>query len=253
VRIRIARRSLARAVVTPMLALLLVVGANPAAAHAQVAYARNGTLAGIDVSHWQGKIGWQQVRAAGVQFAIAKATEGRLYVDPRYLRNRARAGKVGVVFGAYHFARPDWARRDAKREADFFVDNAYLRGRHLLPVLDLETSGGLSSSALTSWVRSWLARVEARLGVKPMIYTSPAFWKDHLGNTTWFAANGYQFLWVAHWGADSPSVPAKNWNGYGWSLWQLSNCGSVAGVAGCVDVDLYDGTNLSRLLIRNNR
>lgn len=233
------------------LALVLLLGAAPGVAHGAI-YSRAGKLSGIDVSHWQGYINWSAVKDAGVKFAIAKATDGRSFIDSRYARNRARADALGLTFGAYHFARPDGSSYDAVREADLFVDAALLQGRHLLPVLDLEVTGGLGPSALASWVRKWLARVELRLGVKPMIYTTAWFWQDRLANSTWFAANGYR-LWIAHWNADSPSVPAYNWNGKGWRLWQVKNCGRVAGIDGCVDIDLFNGLDLSGILIRNNR
>src|SRR3954453_19425142 len=61
---------------------------------------------GIDVSHWQGQIGWLQVGAAGFDFAFAKATEGTTYTDPTYGTNRSGGGGAGLPLGAYHFARP---------------------------------------------------------------------------------------------------------------------------------------------------
>jgi GH25 family lysozyme M1 (1,4-beta-N-acetylmuramidase) len=72
-----------------------------------------GALPGIDVSHHQGAIDWSQVAGAGTRFAFAKATEGRSYVDPTYATNKAGAALSGVVFGAYHFARPDDTANDA--------------------------------------------------------------------------------------------------------------------------------------------
>ena len=234
-------------------ALLLVLALGPAVAHAQLPYSKAGKLTGIDVSHWQGYIGWSSVADAGVKFAIAKATDGRSYADSRYARNQLRSEAVGIRFGAYHFARPDGTYRDAIREADFFVETANLAGRHLLPALDLEVSGGLGRTALRAWVTKWLTRVESRLGVKPMIYTTASFWSDRLGNTTWFAANGYRVLWIAHWNVDAPNVPASDWNGRGWTFWQVSSCGKIPGIDGCVDIDLYDGLDLSPVLIKNNR
>ena len=48
------------------------------------------------------------------------------------------------MFGAYHFARPDGSANDAIEEADHFVDVAQLGQGDLLPVLDLERTGGLT-------------------------------------------------------------------------------------------------------------
>ena len=192
--------------------------------------------AGIDVSHWQGQIAWADVYADGVDFAIAKATEGRIYQDDQYTRNKERAEANGIAFGAYHFASPDTTANDAVTEANNFVDTANLGPGNLRPVLDLEKSGGLGIRKLRQWVKAWLARVETRLGVKPIIYTSPSFWHDKMGNSRWFADNGHA-LWIAHWHVAAPRVPAKNWGGRGWTIWQYDDCGSVAGIAGCVDLD----------------
>ena len=45
------------------------------------------TAIGPDVSHYQGTINWASVKAAGVGFAIAKATEGSGYVDAQFKAN----------------------------------------------------------------------------------------------------------------------------------------------------------------------
>ncbi len=227
-------------------AMMMIVSAAPVAA------ADDEYLPGIDVSHWQGRIDWAAVKADGIQFAVAKATDGLTFVDDQYARNRSQADQVGIYFTAYHFARPDKGSNDARMEADHFVDTAMLRGRHLLPVLDLENTGGLGKRALKRWAKAWVARVEARLGVKSMIYTSPYFWRDNMGDTTWFARNGHA-LWIAHWGVEQPLVPADNWNGQSWTLWQTSSRGSVSGIDGNVDLDRYNGTDLDNLRIKNNR
>jgi lysozyme len=210
-------------------------------------------LTGVDVSHWNGTIGWREARAAGVKFVFAKATDGRQFVDSQYARNKARADELGLYFSAYHFARPSRGVNDPVLEADHFVRTAGLRARHLVPVLDLEVTGGLGQRRLTAWVRAWLERVESHLEVKPMIYTTPSFWQDRMGNTRWFANNGYDVLWIAHWYTSEPRVPASNWSGAGWSFWQRTDCGRLPGFDGCVDVDLHRGTDIGRLTIGNRR
>jgi lysozyme len=205
-------------------------------------------VAGIDVSHWQGQVTWADVAADGVDFAIAKATEGRVYQDGQYARNKERAEAFGIAFTAYHFASPDSSANDAVIAADNFVDFAHLGPGNLRPVLDLEKNGGLGVRKLRKWVKAWLTQVEARVGVKPIIYVSPSFWHDKMGNSRWFADNGYA-LWIAHWHVVAPRVPAQNWGGRGWTIWQYDNCGSVAGIAGCVDLDRLNGTDLDALRI----
>ena len=207
------------------------------------------TLEGIDVSHWQGTIDWTAVSAAGKRFAVIKATEATTFVDPQYVTNRAGAKAAGLRTTGYHFARPDTAAGDAVAEADHFVDVARIGGDDLIPALDLETTGGLGTTALQSWVAAWLGEVTARIGVHPMIYVSPNFWKTYMGDTTSFANAGYTTLWIAHWNVTAPSVPAQGWAGHGWTFWQYSNCGTVPGITGCVDLDRYNGTDLRPVLL----
>lgn len=202
-------------------------------------------LEGIDVSHWQGAIDWPQVAGSGKRFVIMKATQGQSFLDPLYAANHAGARAVGLTVGAYHFATPSSDPNDPLLEADWYVANAGLLPGDLVPALDLEQNGGLSPSALQAWVGAWLAEVTARLGVRPMIYTSPNFWKNSMGDTTMFADQGYAVLWVAHWFVPGPTVPAGNWGGRGWTFWQYDDCGSVPGIAGCVDLDRYNGLDLT--------
>jgi GH25 family lysozyme M1 (1,4-beta-N-acetylmuramidase) len=220
-------------------------GRGPAAVALQPA----GAIHGIDVSHHQDLIDWTQVAASGQRFVFAKATEGRTFVDPMYTTNKAGAEANGIAFGAYHFAQPDDGIDDAIREADHFVDTAQLAQGNLLPVLDIERTGGLSQAEITSWILTWLGRVTERLGVRPMVYTSPAGWESRTGDTTAIADAGYTVLWVAHWGVAEPRLPANEWTGHGWTFWQYDNCGSIPGIVGCVDVDWYESADLGAVTI----
>jgi GH25 family lysozyme M1 (1,4-beta-N-acetylmuramidase) len=206
-------------------------------------------LNGIDVSHWQGTIDWAAVAGSGQRFAFLKASDDTDYEDPTYQANRAAARANGVLVGAYHFARPDDSAGDAVAEADHFVDTASWRQGEMLPVLDLERTGGLSVSELKAWVRAFLGRVKARTGIKAMIYTSPSFWSSNMGDTTEFATDGHR-LWVAHWtDASSPRVPADGWGGRGWTMWQITSDGSLPGIEGRVDLDRYRLDTLETILV----
>lgn len=204
-------------------------------------------LEGIDVSHWQGTINWASVAAAGKAFAVIKATESTTYVDPDYSTNHTNARANGIRTGAYHFAQPSATSGDAKAEADWFVAHMNLQTGDLNPALDLEQSNGLSVSALQSWVKTWLDEVYAKTGMRPMIYTSPSFWSTYMGGTASIANAGYTVLWVAHWGVTSPTVPGSNWGGRGWTFWQYTSSGTVPGISGRVDLDRYNGLDLTKV------
>jgi GH25 family lysozyme M1 (1,4-beta-N-acetylmuramidase) len=205
---------------------------------------------GIDVSHWQNAIDWPQVRAAGKRFAYIKASESIDFVDPMYATNRAQAKAAGLYVGAYHFAGPDATPGDAIAEADHFLATATINAGELLPVLDLERSGGLSSFDLQAWVGTYLDHIYERTGVRGVIYVSPSFWQNYMGDATWFAATGYRVLWIAHWTTSSePTVPAEGGGGNGWTFWQYSSDGTVPGITGRVDLNRFKGTDFTKVLI----
>jgi len=246
----VPRRGWRRTFVLGLLAGLAVSVLGVLSAGTAEAYVR-----GVDVSNWQGSVDWSRVAASGEQFAFAKATEGNFYTDPWYSANRLGARANGLRFGAYHFAKPSGSttagiRNDAYAEADRFVNQARLGSGFLLPVLDLESTGGLGTWSLKYWVQSYLARIQYRLGVKGIIYTYPSFWRTYMGNATWFAANGYKVLWIPTGGVSTPtSLPANNWNGYWWTFWQWTSCGSVPGIRGCVDRNYYHYSTFTQVLI----
>src|SRR2546427_2440038 len=154
-----------------------IVGALASSRAGTVARAVSTIAGGIDVSEFQGAIDWAAVDHGSVAFAIVRATKGRSYVDPLYATNVSGATANGFVVGAYHRAKPDAALGDAAAEADHFIAVARNAAGDVLPVLDVEDAGRLSVDQLQDWVRRWLTRVHTKLGVRPMIYAGPNFWR----------------------------------------------------------------------------
>jgi lysozyme len=208
---------------------------------------------GIDVSRFQGPIDWPTVATAGgIRFAFVQASRGsgtdctvkpaQCGADPYFASNRVAAESNGIRVGAYHRAfaaggTADTARADAIAEADVFLGTVgSLQSGELVPVLDVETPfSGMTATSLRTWIRVWVKKVNKRLGRKPMIYTNASSW-GATGSTREFAKANYP-LWVAEWGVSRPSVPAGNWAGHGYSVWQYSSSGTVPGITGKVDQD----------------
>jgi GH25 family lysozyme M1 (1,4-beta-N-acetylmuramidase) len=199
----------------------------------------------IDISGWQKNVDWQKVKGAGIDVAYLKASEGTSFQDKTYADKRAGAAKVGIVTGAYDYAKPSTAggvENSAKAEAEHFLKTANVQKGDLAPALDLEDAGGLSKADLTKWVNTWADTVKAATGVQPVLYTSPSFWKSHVDDQG--AADKYR-LWIAHWGVNSPDVPGQF---HGWSGWQYTSDGSVDGIDGRVDRDKVK--DVSSLIVR---
>ncbi len=224
-----------------LVAMLITLGVVPATAMS--ARALPGTIPGIDISQYQETIDWPSVDPAKVTFVIMRATRGESYIDPMYEINLAGASHNGFVVGAYHRATPSSSSGDAVAEADQFLAVARNSALDLIPALDIEETGGLSVNQLQEWVKTWVARVYNQLGVRPMVYASPYFWRTSMGDSHWFADHGYP-LWIANWYVSAPDVPANNWQGQGWTFWQWSSTGSVSGISTAVDKDRFGGADL---------
>ena len=190
-----------------------------------------GRLAGIDVSHWQGTVDWDRVAGGGVAFVFIKATEGGDYTDPRFAENWAGAARAGIARGAYHFYRP---QTEAAAQAQHFLRTVQLRAGDLPPVLDVEVTDGRSAEAISAGVRTWLETVERATGRRPIVYTRASFWTAQMGG-----GFGAYPLWVAHYGAAQPGIPA-GWSG--WTFWQHSDAGRVVGISGGVDLNWFNGS-----------
>jgi GH25 family lysozyme M1 (1,4-beta-N-acetylmuramidase) len=192
------------------------------------------TLAGIDVSKWQGDIDWDQVAGDGVTFAFIRVNHGLDDIDEKFAFNWAEARRVGVVRGAYQYFLPD---EDAAAQAELFLERmGPLAPGDLPPVLDVEnTGGGMSAASIAERVGQWMERVEPALGVRPILYTGKYFWQDNVASSS-FADHP---LWIAYWDVTCPDLPAP-WTG--WTFHQTSDNGSVAGIAGDVDTDVFNGS-----------
>jgi lysozyme len=240
--------SSARAIVVA-LALLACLLALPASAGAK-------GLRGIDVSRFQGVIGWKQVGETNLRFAFLQASRGsggdclvapdECGADQTYERNYRNAKAVGLRVGAYHRAfasgrTPQAAREDARIEANLFIAVVgKVRSADLRPAIDVETPfDDMTEASLRAWIKAWNSRVEKKLGQKPIIYTNASSWSA-TGDTTSFADLGHP-LWVANFDVRKPLVPASNWGGNGWEIWQFTSSGKVRGIEGNVDKNRLSG------------
>ncbi|MEU2612741.1 GH25 family lysozyme [Micromonospora sp. NPDC007271] len=239
-----------------LLAAGLTVAATAAAAlFATAAPASAATVAGIDVSNWQGSINWTSVRNSGIEFAFIKATEGTSYKDPSFNTNYPNAYYAGVIRGAYHFARPNLSGGAA--QADFLANNggAWSADSRTLPAaLDLEAnpySGGycygLTTSGMRTWISDFLNRYKARTSRYAVIYTTTSWWNQCTGSWTGPWAN--HPLWIARWASSPGTLPA---GASVWSFWQYTSTGSVSGISGNVDRNYWNGDRTRLIALANN-
>lgn len=180
-------------------------------------------LRGVDVSHYQGEIDWQQIREQGVDFAFIKVTEGSSYVDERYEENRENAREAGLYIGAYHFFSFD---SPAASQAEHFIATAGDLSGALPPVVDIEYYGDKrenppEKAQVVSGLQELLDALETEYGVKPVIYTTYTVYNEYI-------RNGFQEypLWIRNVYYPPADI------GREWTFWQYSDTGELKGTAG---------------------
>jgi len=195
--------------------------------------------AGIDVSQYQSNIDWNGVQKAGVKFAFIRATVGSTEVDTKFSTNWQNAEKAGVLVGPYHYFT---TTSPVSTQVDNFVATmGKVDKGNLPPVLDVEDPkqfANLSADQSVALIQQWLDGVQAKLGVRPMLYMSSAFSGDVLGDAP--QLDKYK-LWVADWTTKpTPIVDNPPWAD--WTFWQHANNGRVGGITGDVDLDYFNGS-----------
>ena len=170
----------------------------------------------VDVSEHNAPIDWARMAAAGVSHAYIRCTRGARHVDAAFLYNIFMAPKQGIGVGLYHY----FAHHiDGRLQAEWFLHVCAGTPADLPPALDVEGAFQVTTPAAAE-LHAWLALVEERLGVRPVVYTSAGYWNPAtFGRPVPWAAD-YP-LWVAHWtNAAEPLLPA-DWPDY-W-LWQYGH------------------------------
>ncbi|MCB0637493.1 MAG: glycoside hydrolase family 25 protein [Lewinella sp.] len=188
---------------------------------------------GIDVSHHQARIDWQQVAEQELDFAFVKATEGATHTDSLFCDNWEAIRSVGMIRGAYHFFRP---QTSAMAQAFQFMHWVDLQPGDLPPVLDIEVLDGVPHPHLLDGLRTWLWLTELHYGVKPILYTNLKFYNRYLAGHF----NEYP-LWIARYSGREPILA----NGSAWRFWQYGNRGTLPGVDGYVDFNVFSGDSVA--------
>ncbi|MBX7194547.1 MAG: FG-GAP-like repeat-containing protein [Sandaracinaceae bacterium] len=191
------------------------------------------TLEGIDVSSWQGTIDWDAVGRSGIDFAIVRIGDGT-YHDRQFERNWSEARRVGLIRGAYQFFEPE---TDPLVQANLVIDAVGRLGPGDLPVtIDVEApSPGVSPATYTARIHTWVDRVTEGTGRRPIVYTGRYYWDPYV------ASSDFRDLPLWHAQYTSASCPNINDRWSHWTFWQYTSSGSIAGIGGRIDRDVFNG------------
>ncbi len=195
-------------------------------------------MKGIDVSEHNGVIDWEKVKKSGIQFAMIRGGFG-LTLDNQFIRNATECTRVGVPFGIYWFSYAMNPER-AAQEAEFCLA-AVKSSRVDLPVaydyeydsVNYAAKKGLTvTKALVSKMAKAFLDAVRKSGRQAVNYTNADFLNRY------FDASVNYPLWLAQW----PSgVPALDKPPRDCLIWQYSANGTVPGINGDVDLDVYYG------------
>ena len=196
-------------------------------------------MLGIDVSHHQGSISWNEVKDAGYDFAFLRigyrgyGKEGSLNPDKTFASNYDKASAAGIKLGVYFFAQAV-NEEEAAEEAEYVLK--LLDGRSLdLPVVydpesildDEARTDDVDGEQFTKNTRVFCDAIRAD-GYTPMIYSN-MLWEA-------FELDLEQLSDMNVWYADYEDVPQTP---YDFEFWQYSNTGNVSGVSGSCDLNIW--------------
>lgn len=193
---------------------------------------------GIDVSHHQGNIDWNKVKAAGYDFAFIRigyrgyGAEGKINADREFDRNIVNAKKAGLDVGVYFFAQAI-NEDEAREEANFVIEK--LKNYTLdLPVIydpesildDVARTDNVTAEQFTKNTIAFCEAIKAA-GYEPGVYA----------NMLWevFSLDMASLTAYPFWYADYEALPQTP---YRFQYWQYSNKGNVPGVQGECDLNI---------------
>ncbi|MBQ6825880.1 MAG: hypothetical protein IJP34_04390 [Clostridia bacterium] len=206
--------------------------------------AKKGMQNGIDVSKWQGKIDWQKVKNAGIDFAIIRigyrAENGQLYRDSNADYNIQQAQKSGILVGIYFFSTAI-NQVEATEEANWTV--SAIKGYQISYPVVYDCEGFKNSDSrmynLTAQERTQNAisflKVITKSGYDGMFYGSISDLTDNTAFNTSEIAQKYK-IWVAQY--KKPPYPQSQKPDYDgrYDMWQYTNKGIVSGIEGNCDM-----------------
>ena len=191
-----------------------------------------GHVHGIDLSHYQGQVFWETVgENTKMTYVYLKATEGGDRIDERYERNIELAHRYGLKVGSYHFFRP---KTPVKVQLDNFRRQCLPGEQDLIPMIDIETTGGLADYEFRDSLFRFLALVERSYRQQPLLYTFRNFYNRHLMGEV----DDYKLM-IAMYTEEEPVLA----DGRDITMWQYTSKGRIVGINGFVDKSRFMGSH----------
>ena len=193
---------------------------------------------GVDVSAFQGKIDWQKVKDSGITFAMLRlgyrgyGQKGTLVKDEYIDDNLKGAQEAGLSIGAYFFSQAT-DLMEVDEEIEFMMEILGDCRLDMPIVFDWEyisetaRTANVDAQTLTDMTLYFCKNMEKK-GFRPMVYFN------------WHQADSMMYLkdleeypfWLAYYD-DRMVYPYKV------EMWQWTSSGTVPGIDGNVDINVY--------------
>ena len=189
-----------------------------------------GHVHGIDLSRYQGDVFWETVgENTKMSYVYLKATEGGDRIDPKFERNINLAHRYGLKVGSYHFFRP---KTPLQKQLDNFTTQCLPGEQDLIPMIDVETLGGMQVDQFCDSLLTFLRMVEGAYHQKPLVYTFRNFYNWHLVGKL----DDYQLM-IALYLDEEPVLEDER----DITMWQYTGKGRIVGINGYVDKSRFLG------------
>ena len=194
---------------------------------------------GIDVSEYQNPVNWQQVKNAGVEYAMIRVgyrgygEEGRLVEDAMFRSHMEGAVAAGLEVGVYFFSQAI-NEKETLEEVQFVLDRIKEYPVTYPVVYDTEEikddvarTDNLTEEQFTQNCITFCDAIR-EAGYDTMIYA----------NMKWmaFTLDMRKLTEYEKWYADYEPVPQCP---YEFSMWQYTETGQLPGIEGNVDLNLW--------------
>lgn len=188
---------------------------------------------GIDVSDWQGYIDYSQVKDSEIEVVYIKASQGNNIKDPYFEINYENAKANNLKVGFYHFLTATTVE-EAEQQATFFASVISGKQADCKLAMDYEQFDGIDTQLINQIAMAFMQKLE-ELTKKQVIIYSDLYNSENTFNTE-LASQGE--LWIAYYG-DYKNLENvdSSWNTF--IGVQYTDQGSVAGINGNVDRDLF--------------
>lgn len=190
------------------------------------------SVRGIDVSSYQGKPGWAEVKKSGIEFAVLRIMDSK-GKDTSFEYNYSSCGTERIQRGVYRFSYA-LTEEQAKKEAKEVL--AVLAGRKLeMGVwLDLEWNRqrDLGKVKIKGLADTWM-KIIREGGYECNIYCNIDWYRN-------FCSGLDAEYWISRYPAGDNGIMKESLRpNVGEAGWQYSSRGKVPGICGNVDMDIW--------------